>query len=452
MLANPFYAGAYAYGRTGTDTQVIDGRARRRRGVRRSREEWGVLIRGHHEEYIGWEQYEGNLARILDNANMKGLFKVTGAARSGRSLLAGLVRCGQCGRKLHVTYKGRDRHVRYVCRWVISNSSGGRCTAIGGMRIETLVEARLLEILEPAGVEAALRAEQDLRAEHDQRRGAKELALKAARYEAERAQRQYNAVEPENRIVACELERRWNVALARVETMERELAQQAPPSEEVCAEERKRLLELGGDVRRAWHDPRADARLKKRIARAMIEEVIIDNVKDPEWIEVVIRWAGGQHTMEKVSKFQRLVRRGQTGKDMVELVRGLAEVAPDKEIARVLNRLGHKTGEGHAWIAARVTWYRHYHEIAVYDPRSQKEKGFINMAQAAERLGISPMSVLRLIREGILPSRQVVAYAPRIIEERELASPAVRAAVASIQRRAGIPLPEAPDQKVFGFQ
>jgi len=320
------------------------------------------------------------------------------------------------------------------------------------VRIEAVVEARLLEALEPAGVEAALRAAEGHRAEQDQERRAKELALEAARYEAQRAGRQYHAVEPENRIVASELERRWNAALERVQVGERDLAQEAPPSEGVLAEERERLLGLGGEVRSVWHDERTDVRLKKRIAREMIKEVIVDSVKDPESIEVVIHWAGGQHSVERVSKFQRLVRRGQTGKDIVELVRELAEVAPDKEIARVLNRLGHKTGEGHAWIASRVAWYRHYHEIGVHDPQRQRERGLINMAQAAHRLGVSPMSVLRLIREGIVSSRQVVAYAPRIIEERELASPAVQAAVASIQRRAGIPLPEAPDQNVFDFQ
>jgi len=259
-------------------------------------------------------------------------------------------------------------------------------------------------------------------------------------------------VEPENRVVACELEKRWNSALARVEALEKELAKEAAPSEQVRAEERERLLALGGDVRRIWRDDGTDVRLKKRIAREMIEEVIIDSLKDPESIAVVIRWVGGQHSVERLSKFQRLVRRGEAGKDTIELVRELAAVAADKEIARVLNRLGRRTGEGHTWTASRVVWFRRDHEIAVYDPQKQKERQLVNMAQAAERLGISPMSVLRLIQEGILLSRQVVPYAPRIIKESDLSSPAVQAAAASIKKRTGVPLPEAKDQKTFDFQ
>jgi DNA invertase Pin-like site-specific DNA recombinase len=207
ILCNPIYAGAYAFGRTGTRTRVVDGRAHKTRGHLREREEWIVLLREHHEGYIDWDTYERNRRLIADNAQMKGLM-VRGAAREGRSLLAGLLRCGRCGRKLHVAYSGNDGKVpRYSCRGAAINHGADRCISFGGLRIDAAVESEVLRVLTPGAIEAALDNAQRAAEQTDEVVRALTLELDEARYQAARAERQYDAVEPENRLVAETLER-----------------------------------------------------------------------------------------------------------------------------------------------------------------------------------------------------------------------------------------------------
>src|SRR5213594_3888544 len=156
FLANPFYAGAYAFGRTGTHTTIVDGVPRKTRGHRREREEWIAFVRDHHEPYISWDIWERNRALITHNAQMKGLM-VKGAVRRGPSLIAGLLRCGRCGRRLHVTYSGTKGYVpRYSCRGADINHGAGRCIAFGGLRVDEAIEREILRVLAPGAIEAAL--------------------------------------------------------------------------------------------------------------------------------------------------------------------------------------------------------------------------------------------------------------------------------------------------------
>lgn len=449
FLTNPAYAGAYVFGRTVTRTAVLDGQARKRKGLPLAQEEWMVLLPGRHPGYISWEQYQRNRAAVRQNANMKGLMKARGAARSGRSLVAGLLRCGRCGRKLHVHYGSRGGKVpRYGCLGAHINHGGAPCMAVGGLKIDEAIEREVLEAVEPAAVEAALRAAEESAAEVDQKRKAKELALEQARYEAERARRQFNAVEPENRLVAAELEGRWNEALGRVRTLEGELAQAAEPRDPRPIG-RERLMRLAEDLPRVWADERADMSLKKRIVRALIEEIVVDVDKVPGHVEMIIHWKGGRHSAVHIRRNRPGIHRHVTDRETVELVRDLAEAVEDKDIARHLNRLGRTTGQGNSWTQSRVASLRYANDIPTYDPRRRKEKGLVNMAEAAELLGVSPMSVMRLIREGFMRARQVIPYAPRLIAEGELQAPAIQRAVEAIKARGQRPLPENENQKVF---
>lgn len=452
MLTNPAYGGAYVFGRTVTRTAVVDGRACKRKGAALAPKEWMVLLPGRHAGYITWEQHQRNVARIRENANMKGLMKVRGAARSGRSLVAGLLRCGRCGRKLHVHYGSQGGKVpRYGCRGAHVNHGGALCLALGALRIDEAIERQVLEVVEPAAVEAALRAAEESATQEDQKRKARGLALEQSRYEAERARRQFNAVEPENRLVAAELEGRWNEALGRVRTLEGELAQAAAPRD-AAPIERNRLLGLAENLPRVWSDERADMSLKKRIVRALIEEIVVDADKIPGQVEMIIHWKGGQHGAVQIRKNRPGVHRYVTDRETVDLVREMAEATEDKDIARHLNRLGRKTGQGNSWTQARVASLRYANDIPAHDPNRRREKGWLNMREAAERLDVSPMSVMRLIREKILPARQVIPYAPRLIQEGELQRLAVRLAVEAIKRRGKRPLPENGDQKVLDFK
>ena len=202
MLANPVYAGAYAYGRNGRETTLEDGRRRVRNGVRLPREKWRVLLHDQHEGYIEWSEFERNRHVIADNANRRGQ-AAQGAVRNGAALLPGLLRCGHCGRKLKVRYRMDLTTVQYYCVRPIEEDNAGRiCTVITGNRLEHAISGEVLRILAPVGIEAALSAIDSGQDRHrDQRRQA-ELALEAARYEAGLARRQYDAVDPDNRLVA----------------------------------------------------------------------------------------------------------------------------------------------------------------------------------------------------------------------------------------------------------
>ena len=353
FLQNPIYAGAYAFGKTCTRSEIEEG-ALVKRSCRRPQEEWEVLIQNHHEGYISWDTYERNQRQLRENANMKGAM-TRGAVRSGKSLLSGLLRCSRCGRKLHVAYSGADGKVpRYSCRGAWLNHGTGRCISVAGFAVDRAIEREVLRVVEPAAVEASLAALVELEAARDERRVAVELALRQARYEAERARRQYDAVEPENRLVAGELERRWNAALGEVKRLEEELYLLSAPGQSVSEDERRELLSLSEDLQAVWEDPRTDMRTKKRLLRTVIEEIIVDVDEHNGLVELIIRWAGGYHT-------RLLVRRNRTGehrfctdRETVDLVRELAKAACDRSIASILNRLGIKTAKGNSWTESRV--------------------------------------------------------------------------------------------------
>ena len=226
VLHNPVYAGAYAFGRTATRTHIRDGAAHKTRGHRRPREAWLVLLPDHHAGYIAWETYERHQQLLADNAQMNGLM-AQGAARTGPSLAAGLLRCGRCGRRVQVAYSGPV--ARYTCR---NQSAAGCGLAFGGLRVEAALEREVLRVLTPGAIEAACTSAEAVDDETAATRHALELELREARYEADRAQRQYDAVEPEHRLVAGTLEQRWNAALARVAILEQRLTDvaTAPPA------------------------------------------------------------------------------------------------------------------------------------------------------------------------------------------------------------------------------
>src|SRR3954462_11128748 len=258
MLTNPIYAGVNAVGRTGSRVPIEAGRKRIVRGFRKDRSAWEALILDHHEGYISWAEFERNQRLISDNANGQS-FMSRGSVRRGEALLAGLLRCGHCGRKLHVAYSGaKGRAGRYHCRGGQINHGGEPCISFGGMRIDRAVGAEVIERLQPLGIEAAIEALEARRVEQSEKRRHIELALEQARYEAARARRQYDAVDPDNRLVAAELERRWNERLRTVRTLEADQeALAAGAQTTLTATDRERLLALGGDLARAWHNPGA---------------------------------------------------------------------------------------------------------------------------------------------------------------------------------------------------
>ena len=414
ILKNPIYAGAYAYGRSTSKTRIENGRKRVRRGLPVEQPEWEVLIRDRHEGYIGWDAFERNQRLIKDNANGKS-WASRGAVRRGEALLAGLFRCGHCGRKLHVAYGGTKGDVaRYHCLGAFLNHGTKRCISFGSLRVDAAVAAEVIERIQPLGVEAALAALQERGREDAEKRRQVELALKQARFEAAYARRQYDAVDPDNRLVAGELERRWNERLKEERRLQDELdALSAAPSHGVTPGEREALLRLGADVEHAWHAEGATIATRKRIVRTLIEEIIV-RVED-DGLDLVIRWAGEDHTALRVRKNRTGEHRWCVDADVVDLVRAMARQMPDMGIAAALNRTGKTTAKGHSWTRTRVAALRNIHGIAVYREVERAERGEATLDETAERLAVSAATVRRLIVEGVLPASQICKGAPWVI-------------------------------------
>ena len=435
FLRNPIYAGAFVHGRTKTKTVMRDGRARKTHGHRVPMEEWDVLIRGHHQGYISWEDYLRNQEQLEANGAMLGN---SGAVKSGPALLAGLLRCGRCGRNLHVGYSGTDGRVpRYYCRGAHINHGSEWCISFGGLRADEAVSQAVLNAVQPAGIQAAIDAWEQACDQTHEKRKALELALEKAVFEVARARRQYDAVDPENRLVAAELELRWNSAIEKQNELEQRL------TDELCRKEpaeeglRDRLLQLGEDLPTTWHDPAAPVALKKRILRTVLEEIVVDVVDEPPELRMWLHWQGGVHTKLRVPKNRAGKHRHCTDREIVELVRELAKVCSDANIASILNRLGYRTGAGNTWIQGRVRSLRAYHKIDVMDGKG--ERNWLTLADTANELGISTQSVRKLIRQKILPAKQVVAHAPWVIERKALEIPAVQEATNAIREGRRIP-------------
>jgi DNA invertase Pin-like site-specific DNA recombinase len=442
ILTNPVYAGAYAFGRTTSKVSVEEGRKRVRRGVRRPLAEWDVLLKDQHEGYISWAEFERNQQVIANNATGKGSAIARGAARHGELLLAGLLRCGHCGRKMYVAYGGKAG--RYHCEGALVNHGTARCISFGGLRADDAVGTEVLRVLKPLGIDAAVKALDAQAGEMSAAKRQLELALQRARFEAAHARRQYDAVDPTNRLVAGELERRWNEALQVVHRIEGDIAAvEAKKSVPLGEMERQQLMQLGADLALAWSHPAATSATRKRIVRAALSEIVVR--VEAEHIEMILHWQGGDHTALKLKKNRAGKHRWTVPEDTLSLVRELARLMPDRQIARLLNRAGKPTGRGNGWTQARVCSFRSHHGIAVYRENEWAERGEITLEAAAQIMEVSVMTALRMVRRGIIKGRQVCRGAPWVIKAEDVA--AYRALNAS--RR---PLTANPAQQTFDFQ
>jgi DNA invertase Pin-like site-specific DNA recombinase len=419
LLTNPVYAGAYVFGRTGSRMTIENGRKRILRGYRKNRSDWAVLLVDHHEGYLSWADYERNQRLIADNANGKGMM-VRGAVRKGEALLVGLLRCGHCGRRLLVSYNGTKGDIgRYHCDATRSDPAAAPCISFGALRVDQAVGAEIVRLLQPLGVDAAVRAITDCEHQAGEKQRQLELALEQARYEAARARRQYDAVDPDNRLVAGELERRWDAALAAVEVLEKELemlVRQRPAA--LDAEERQHLLQMGADLETAWHHPAATTVTRKRLIRAVMREVVA-RVEDDQ-VQLLLHWQGGDHTRLTVRKNRRGQTRWAVEPETVDLIRTCARLMPDKAIAGMLNRTGKRTGRLNGWTQSRVRGFRNTHGIAVYVDGEWAARGEVTLTEAARMLDLSPMTVLRQIRAGIIPAEQYCKGAPWVIKRQDI--------------------------------
>ena len=295
FVANPAYGGAYAYGRTGISV-AYDGAVVKARPRRKPREEWLALKPGAHEGYVGWDRAEAIRTMVGDNVPAAG---TRGAPKHGSALLAGILRCRRCGRKLTVQYTGAKGQIpRYACMRGRLDYGEPKCIAFGGLRVDDVVEAALLAVVQPAAIQAARAAEAQAAARRDEAREALARDLEAARL-TPRTAPSVSTTPPTRRtvLVAGELEARWNRALERVAAIERRVAEHDAAVAPQATAAPVRFDALAGDLQAVWEAPTTDTWLKKRIARAVIHEAIADLDEATAEIVLTLHWVGGAHDL-----------------------------------------------------------------------------------------------------------------------------------------------------------
>lgn len=448
MLDNPVYAGAYAFGRTKTEVEFVEGRKRLKKGIRKEQKDWDVLILDHHEGYIDWDEYQNNLKALEQNTNKKRPV-VKGSVRGGKALLVGLLRCGHCGRKLFVRYHGRNgSHKSYHCGKIQNDKGEKSCLSFGGFRVDKVVSDHLLNVLSPFGIEASIKAINTLNDKSGKVMRQRELELEQVQYYALRAERQYNAVDPDNRLVAATLEKKWNDALVEVEILKNEIKSLQESTPPLSSREESEIREISQDLPRVWNHPSSPLELKKRIIRAAIKEIIVK--MEESKIKLFVHWEGGDHTELEVHKNKSKPNQVKTNIETKKIISELARIMPDKQIVAFLNRIGKTTAKGHSWNPVRLRAFRSNNSIAVYREGEREKRGEFTVDEASVKLGVSRTKVWRLIHQKILPAKQACPMAPWIILKRDLESDAVKLAARSrLPRR---PRSENPKQRMLNFQ
>ena len=434
ILHNPIYAGAYVYGqRTGKMVLGEDGRIMKRQGSPLQPEQCRVFIRGHHESYIEWEKFEENQTMLRRNALRLGSDESVSVVRKGHGLLSGLLRCGRCGRKMHVRYWGKSgTAARYLCSGDFQNG-GNYCIAFGGATVDRRFSEMLLDAISPYGLQASLRAMNELNTEVDGKRALLQRQLQQCEYESQRAFEQYNEVDARNRLVAAELERRWNHKLEDVARVKKAFEEAGNQRQSLTAEQERQLLEMGACFREAWESDRCPMELKKKIIRTVIEEIVVDLDEPAETLNFVTHWKGGCHTEFTMDKPRSGVGRTTDIQD-VELIRKMADRYEDGEIARVLNKLNRRTGKGLSWNQTRVASVRTKHGMATAPDAKKRGQEILSLAQAAEFCSLSDTTIRKLVGAKLLPMTQAAPWAPWEIQRADLEAEPVRGIVERLRK------------------
>ena len=434
FLRHPVYAGAYVFGRTGQRTQVVGGRARKTNGHNKPMAAWNVLLKDHHPAYISWTEYEENQRMISENAHMHKRMSRK-SARGGQALLTGLVRCARCGRMMRVFYGARSGHAhRYQCPGDSAMVGLAVCIGIGGVRVDRAVAAALLEAVSQHAVEAATLAAQQVARSDAELRHAVTRELEEARYEASLCSRRYEAVDPTKRLVARELEARWNTSLERVAQLEERLTGFDAVAACRPAVDRAALLTLAQDLPSVWNAPGTDARTKQRLTRVLIQEAVIDLDEKSNEAVVTLRWTGNRHTEIRVARTKTGRYPENLNPSPVVVMRKLGGQWPDLQLAVTMNRMRCKTADGKSWTAVRVRELRERLGIAPFDPAASTVE-IISVDETARRLKICVGSVHLLIRERILPAKQLMHSAPWQVPAAALETEAVKIGVRKIMAR-----------------
>jgi len=431
LLTHPIYGGAYVYGQTHQVFRWTHGSAKRHI-VTHPRGEAAVLIPHRHEGYVPWDDFQRIQTMIAANTT-KGC---GGSPRVGAALLAGLLRCRRCGRKLTVRYTGREHDaLRYCCFRAAQDNGEPRCIHFGGTPVDQAIQTQVLDVVRPAAVEAALFEAQAQSGQSAGAVAALELELKSARYTAARAQQQFDAVDPLNRLVADELERRWNQALARVRALEQQLHEARSTPSILTPPSVEEMSGLAAELDILWHQPDTDVRLKKRILRTLIEEILVDVDPRAGQVQLVVHWKGGLHTELMVARRKRGQNRRHLALEIAEAIGLLARVLPDSTIAGCLTKAGLRTATGNFWTKEAVASARNHRGIPTHSPQRQTAEGWMTLTQAARFLGVTARSLRRAVDKREIPVLHPLPDGPWIFNRSDLEAPSAQQLVERAKNR-----------------
>lgn len=410
-LGNPLYTGTYVFGRTKVVKELDEHGNQKSRQKPQDMENWDVIIHDHHPAYISWNQYL-KIQKEIEKNTPPPKSQASQVVREGSALLQGLASCGNCGRAMHVNYhnQGNRCYPYYVCNMANRNFGAGYCQSIGGRRIDQAVSDTFLEAVSPASLNIHLKALQKIQHQQDLALEQLQLQMERAQYEAERAFRQFDAVEPENRLVARTLERQWNNSLKYVEKLKARITERKKIFKDRLSKiEEQEVRRLAHNLPPIWNATTTTDKDRKMLLRAAIQEVQL--TKQDRDVTVKILWIGGAVT-EKIVHLPRVRSKRHTSFDLVELVRQLAKKFTDDQIARILIRQGCNTATGLPFNSHRVGTLRWNYGIPRYKkPKGEQIKTY-TAQQAAQILQVSTPTIHNWLNAGFIKGEQITEGAP----------------------------------------
>jgi DNA invertase Pin-like site-specific DNA recombinase len=413
ILANPSYAGTYVFGRYQSSKQVGPSGDITTRSRPAPQEAWRVVIHDHHEGYIDWNRFIANRHRL--SANRTNDESLSGPAREGLCLLQGILLCGDCGRRLTIRYRGNSGiYPVYQCLWKHREGIAPcACLSVSSIPLDKAVTDRLISAITPVTIELALAALTNLE-ERDREIGTQwRMRIERARYDADLAERRYEAVDPDNRLIAATLEKRWNEATQRLHDLEAELAAfERQVMRAVTAEQKRQILQLVGDFPRLWAASTTVPRDRKRIVRLLVRDITVTKGPEPRAVRLHIRWQGGATETLLVPLPQKRADATRYPSPFVERIRELAINHHDDEITALLRSEGCKsTITGKPIALGTIKWLRYKHRIQAPRP----SEGTLNVRQVCEKYGVSHWVVHYWISLGIVSAKQRKSNAPYAI-------------------------------------
>jgi DNA invertase Pin-like site-specific DNA recombinase len=422
ILHSPLYAGVYVYGRTKFRSRTLPGEEPRVKGRTRrvKQEDWPIVLLDAHPGYITWDQFLRNQRQLDDNRTWRAE-EHRGAVREGPSLLQGIVLCGSCGRRMSIRYQRNGSLLMYECHQLHAQLAARTCQTLRGDRIDQAVVTCFLQAIEPAHLEVALSALDQVEARAKQVEHQWQRQIERAQYEADLGRRRYKAVDPDNRLVARSLEREWNEKLAQVEKLEREHTLLPQPAALVLtAEQRERIRRLAHDLPTIWHASTTTFVERKQLMRWLIKDVTLS--KRGNVIDVAIRWQTEALTHLAIPRYKMSWEERQTSPQVVERVRELSSTHTNAQIAALLNEEGERAGMGGSFTVSKIEWIRYAYHIPAgcperpkAAPTGQRGDGRYSARAAADLLNVNVSTIADWCKTGRLESVRTTPVGPRWI-------------------------------------